>query len=111
MQLESSVYAGKTRDPLFVKSDSELRIGTVLSKHGSIRRRGFAAVGKQRLLLTEVFFFFFSFLIFNVSFNIFLKFWKYLTLLNAFSGFYGDALDLELFFSIQLSVFFLFFFF
>uniref|UniRef100_A0A8R1XVF2 RGS domain-containing protein n=1 Tax=Onchocerca volvulus TaxID=6282 RepID=A0A8R1XVF2_ONCVO len=53
VQLESSVYAGKTRDPLFVKSDSELRIGTVLSKHGSIRRRGFAAVGKQRLLLTE----------------------------------------------------------
>ncbi|VDO53703.1 unnamed protein product, partial [Onchocerca flexuosa] len=52
VQLESSVYTGNTRDPLFVKPDSELRIGT-LSKHGSIRRRGFAAAGKHRLLLTE----------------------------------------------------------
>lgn len=51
-QLESSDYVGNIRDPLFVRSDTELRIG-MLSKHGSLRRRGFTGVGK-RLLHTEV---------------------------------------------------------
>uniref|UniRef100_A0A1I7VGZ5 RGS domain-containing protein n=1 Tax=Loa loa TaxID=7209 RepID=A0A1I7VGZ5_LOALO len=51
-QLATSGYTGNIRDPLFVRSDSELRIGT-LSKHGSLRRRGFTVTGKQRLLLTE----------------------------------------------------------
>uniref|UniRef100_A0A1I8EUX9 RGS domain-containing protein n=2 Tax=Wuchereria bancrofti TaxID=6293 RepID=A0A1I8EUX9_WUCBA len=51
-QLDPSGYAGNMRDPLFARSDTELRIGT-LSKHDSLRHRGFTVTGKQRSLLTE----------------------------------------------------------
>ncbi|MCP9266189.1 Regulator of G protein signaling domain protein [Dirofilaria immitis] len=51
-QLGSSGEAGNAQDPLFVKSDSELRT-EMLSKYSSLRRRGFTAARKQRLLLTE----------------------------------------------------------
>ncbi|VBB32829.1 unnamed protein product [Acanthocheilonema viteae] len=52
-QLESSGYVGNMRNPLFVRSDTELRVG-MLSKHGSLRRRGFTVSGKQRSLHTEI---------------------------------------------------------
>ncbi|CAG9532876.1 unnamed protein product [Cercopithifilaria johnstoni] len=50
-QLGSSDYVGNIRDPFFVRSDTELRVG-MLSKHGSLRRRGFTVAGK-RFLHTE----------------------------------------------------------
>ncbi|VDK80012.1 unnamed protein product [Litomosoides sigmodontis] len=52
-QLESSDCVGNRQNPpLFVRSDSELRIG-MLSKHGSLRRRGFTGAGRQRSLHIE----------------------------------------------------------
>lgn len=57
-QLGSSGYVGNRQNSLFVRSDTELRIG-MLTKHGSLRRRGFTGSGRQRSLHTAVSFFIF----------------------------------------------------
>ncbi|VDN85278.1 unnamed protein product, partial [Brugia pahangi] len=56
-QLGSSGYAGSMRDPLFARSDTELRIGT-LSKHDSLRHRGFTVTGKQLKFVRKILFLF-----------------------------------------------------
>lgn len=105
-QLGSSDYAGNIREPLFVRSDIELRIGT-LSKHGSLRRHGFTVAGKQRLLLTEVSF---SFFILSVSLNIFLKFLQTLNFVKCFQWLLQCCFTFRIVF-LNPTIFFFFFFF